>query len=151
MRRHILIVATDSHIPSQLLADAVADAIRRGSGAVTVVNVMIPAVLPPTLPVTAWPPRLAARLARLHDAMEPILESLHPKGRVEIVPCRSVAALLQAVWPVDTLILVGRAGWSVRRAARGVAPDVITVPARTAPSRREPAPASQPQAITQRP
>lgn len=151
MRRHILIVATDSHIQPQLLADAVADATRQGSGAVTVVNVMIPAVLPPTLPVTAWPPRLAARLGRLRDAMEPILETLQPKGRVEIVPCRSVAALLQAVWPVDTLILVGRAGWSVRRAARGVAPDVVMVPARTAPSRREPVPASQPQAITQRP
>ena len=151
MRRHILIVATDSHIPAQLLIDAVADATRRGSGEVAVVNVMIPAVLPPTLPVTAWPPRLAARLGRLRDAMEPILETLQPKGRVEIVACRSVAALLQAVWPVDTLILVGRAGWSIRRAARGVAPDVVMVPARTAPSRREPAPASQPQAVTQRP
>jgi hypothetical protein len=151
MRRHILIVATDSHVQLQLLADAVADATRRGSDAVTVVNVMLPAVLPPTLPATAWPPRLAARLGRLHDAMEPILESLRPKGRVEIVPCRSVAALLQAVWPVDTLILVGRAGWSVRRAARGVAPDVVMVPARTAPARREPAPAAQPQAITDRP
>ena len=151
MRRHILIVATDSHIQPQLLADAVTAATRRSSDAITVVNVMIPAVLPPTLPATAWPPRLAARLVRLHDAVEPILESLHPKGRVEIVPCRSVAALLQAVWPVDRLVLVGRAGWSVRRAARGVAPDVVMVPARTTLGRREPAPASQPQAITERP
>jgi hypothetical protein len=151
MRRHVLIVATDSHIQPQLLADAVTGATRRGSDAVTVVRVMLPAVLPPTLPVTAWPPRLAARLERLRDAIDPILEALQPKGRVEIVPCRSVAALLQAVWPVDTLILVGRAGWSVRRAARGVAPDVVMIPARTAPSRREPAPASQPHPITHRP
>ena len=107
MRRHILIVATDTHVQPQLLADAVAAATRRSADAVTVVNVLLPAVLPPTLPATAWPPRLAARLDRLHDAMEPILETLHPRGRVEIVPCRSVAALLQAVWPVDRLILVG--------------------------------------------
>lgn len=151
MRRHVLIVATDSHIQPQLLADAVAGATRRGSDAVTVVRVMLPAVLPPTLPVTAWPPRLATRLDRLRDTIDPILEAMQPKGRVEIVPCRSVAALLQAVWPVDTLILVGRAGWSVRRAARGVAPNVVMVPARTAPSRREPAPASQPNPISHRP
>jgi hypothetical protein len=151
MRRHILIVATGSHIPPQLLARAVTDAMRGEPDAVTVVNVMIPAVLPPTLPVTAWPPRLAARLNRLHDAMVPILESLQPKGRVEIVPCRSVAALLHAVWPVDTLILVGHAGWSIRRAARGVAPDLVLVPARTAPSRRDATPAAQHQALTDRP
>jgi hypothetical protein len=151
MRHHILIVATDSHIQPQLLADAVTEATRRAPAAVTVVNVMIPAVLPPTLPVTAWPPRLAARLSRLHDAMEPILESLQPKGRVEIAPCRSVAALLHAVWPVDTLILVGHAGWSIRRAARGVAPDLVLIPARTAPARREPAPASQRHALSERP
>jgi hypothetical protein len=151
MRRHILIVATGSHIPPQLLAGAVTAAMRRTPDAVMVVNVMIPAVLPPTLPVTAWPPRLAARLNRLHDAVEPVLESLQPKGRVEIVPCRSVAALLQAVWPVDRLVVVGRAGWSVRRAARGVAPDVVMVPDRSTPGRRDPAPAAQPQAIAERP
>jgi nucleotide-binding universal stress UspA family protein len=151
MRRHILIVAADTHIQPELLADAVAEATRRSSDAITVVNVLIPAVLPPTLPASAWPPRLAARLGCLHDAMEPILDSLHPKGRVEIAPCRSVAALLQAVWPVDRLVLVGRAGWSIRRAARGVAPDVIIVPARTTPARREQGPASQPQTIAQRP
>ena len=69
-----------------------------------------------------------------------------PPGRVEIVPCRSVAALLQAVWPVDTLILVGRAGWSIRRAARGVAPEVVVIPARSTPAdaATAPAPASQP-------
>ncbi len=123
----------------------------RAPGAVLVVNVQIPAVLPPTLPISAWPPRLAARLERLRDATEALVESLTPPGRVEIVPCRSVATLLQAVWPVDTLILVGKAGWSIRRAARGVAPDIVIIPARSTPTRRGTAPASQPQAITQRP
>jgi hypothetical protein len=150
MRHHVLIVATDSHIQPRLLADAVAEARVRAPGAVTVVNVQIPAVLPPTLPISAWPPRLAARLSRLRDATKELMGSFNPPGRVEIVPCRSVAALLQAVWPVDTLILVGRAGWSIRRAARGVAPDVVIIPARAARSRRDAAPAAQPQAITER-
>jgi hypothetical protein len=147
MRHHILIVATDTHIQPRLLRDAVGDAIARTPGAIRVVNVMIPAVVPPTLPITAWPPRLAARLGNLRDAAEQTVEALRPRGRVEIVPCRSVAALLHAVWPVDTLVLVGGAGWSVRRAARGVAPDLVVVPSRAPTPRREPAPTSQHEAL----
>ena len=69
------------------------------------------------------------------------------RGRVEIVPCRSLAALLQAVWPVDTLILVGGAGWSVRRAARGVAHNLVVIPSRSTVPRHGAAPAAQPKAL----
>jgi hypothetical protein len=147
VRHHILIVASDTHIQPQLLADAVRDAVARTDAEITVCEVMIPAVVPPTLPITAWPPRLAARLGLLRDAAAEVTATLRPRGRVEIVPCRSVGALLQAVWPVDALVLVGGAGWSVRRAVRGVAPDVVVVPSRPAAPRREPAPSSQPKAI----
>jgi nucleotide-binding universal stress UspA family protein len=147
MRHHILIVASDTHIQPELLANAVREAVARTSAEVTVVEVMIPAVVPPTLPITAWPPRLAARLGQLRDAADEVAARLQPRGRVEIVPCRSVGALLQAVWPVDTLVLVGGAGWSVRRAARGVAPDMVVVPSRPGAPRREPAPSSRPKAI----
>jgi hypothetical protein len=150
MRQHILIVATDTHIPPQLLTDAVGDALARSRDEIRVVRVVIPAVVPPTLPITAWPPRLAARLGALRDAAEGLAETLQPRGRVEIVPCRSVAALLQAVWPVDSLVLVGGSGWSVRRAARGVAPDVVVVPSRAPVPRREPTPASQRKALPSR-
>jgi hypothetical protein len=143
MRHHILIVVTDTHIQPQLLTDAIGDAILRTPGAIRVVNVLIPAVLPSTLPITAWPPRLAARLGDLSEAAKGVADSLQPRGRVEIVPCRSVAALLQAVWPVDALVLVGGAGWSVRRAARGVAPDIVVVPSRAPMPRREATPAAQ--------
>ena len=147
MRRHILIVATDTHIQPQLLADAVRDAVARTRGHIQVVRVMIPAVVPPTLPIGAWPPRLAARLEGLRDAAEATVASLQPRGRVEIAPCRSVAALLQAVWPVERLVLVGGAGWSIRRAARGVAPDIVVVPSRPRAARREQLPASQPKVL----
>ena len=131
MRHHTLIVCTDPRIDPELLAQALDDALARAPrDAVRVVRVQLPAVLPPTLPISAWPPRLAERLERLREAADEHGRSLTPRPRVEIVPCRSIPALLGAAWPVDALVLVGSAGWSARRAARGVAPDVTFVPSR---------------------
>jgi hypothetical protein len=148
MRHHILIVSADSRVDPELLTGAVDDALARAPrGQIAVVRVVIPAVLPATLPISAWPPRLAARLNRLRETAEHAARALGSPCRVEIVPCRSVAALLNAVWPVDALVLVGSAGWGVRRAARGVAPDVVIVPSRPAPRRRRPAPSASPKAL----
>jgi len=147
MRRHVLIVCTDTRVEPGILADALRDAaarVRRDE--IVVVRVLLPAVLPPTLPIGAWPPRLAARLEGLRAAAGQAGASLTPPARVEIVPCRSIPALLNASWPVDGLVLVGSAGWSVRRAARGVAPDVTIVPSRTA-ARRRPAPVAPAKAL----
>ena len=115
---------------------------------ITVVRVVIPAVLPATLPISAWPPRLADRLdAAARGGRAGRRRSLGSPCRVEIVPCRSVAALLHAVWPVDALVLVGSAGWGVRRAARGVAPDVVIVPSRRSARRRQPTPSAHRKAL----
>jgi hypothetical protein len=147
MRHQILIVCADPRIEPELLTGAIDDAlVRAPRDGIAVVRVVIPAVLPATLPISAWPPRLAARLNRLREAAERAAGSLGSPCRVEIVPCRSVPALLNAVWPVDALVLVGSAGWGVRRAARGVAPDVVIVPSRTA-RRRQPAPSAHPKAL----
>src|SRR6185312_1971804 len=122
---------TDTRIEPQLLANALADAVARAPrDEIRVVRVVLPAVLPPTLPITAWPPRGAADEAG---------RSLRPPARVEVVPCRSVPALLDASWPADALVLVGSAGWSVRRAARGVAGDVTIVPSPRPRRRQRPA------------
>ena len=143
MRHHILIVCADSRVEPQLLTDAFADAlVRAPRDRINVVRVLVPAVLPATLPISAWPQRLADRLERLRDAANEIADSLSPPARVEIVPCRSVAALLQAVWPVDALVLVGSASWGVRRAAHGVAPDVAIVPSRRTARRFQETPSS---------
>jgi len=140
VRHHTLIVCTDTRIEPQLLANALADAVARAPrDEIRVVRVVLPAVLPPTLPITAWPPRLADRLEALRAAADEAGRSLQPPARVEIVPCRSVPALLDASWPADALVLVGSAGWSVRRAARGVASDLTIVPSRR--PRRRPRPA----------
>jgi hypothetical protein len=148
MRHQILIVCADSRVEPELLTGAIDDAVARAPrGEITVVRVMIPAVLPTTLPISAWPSRLAARLNGLREAAERVAGALGSPCRVEIVPCRSVAALLNAVWPIDALVLVGSAGWGVRRAARGVAPDVVIVPSRRAARRRQPTPAAHPKAL----
>jgi hypothetical protein len=140
VRHHTLIVCTDTRVEPQLLTGALADAVGRAPrDAIRVVRVLLPAVLPPTLPITAWPPRLAARLEALRAAADEAGRSLQPPARVEIVPCRSVPALLDASWPADALALVGSAGWSVRRAARGVAGDVTIVPSARPCRRQRPA------------
>ena len=140
MRHHTLIVCTDTRVEPQLLADVFADAVARAPrDDVRVVRVLIPAVLPPTLPITAWPPPLATRVEVLRAAADEAGRSLQPPARVEIVPCRGVPALLHASWTVDALVLVGGAGWSIRRAARRVAGDITIVPSRR--PRRRPRPA----------
>jgi hypothetical protein len=148
MRRQLLVVCTDTRIDPTVLTAALTEALARDLGGVTVVRVLIPAVLPPTLPISAWPPGMAQRLERLREAAAAVVASGRAPGRVEIAACRGVADLLAAAWPVDALVLVGRAGWRVRRAARGLAPDIVVVPSRKAP-RSEPLPASRPKALPQ--
>jgi hypothetical protein len=148
MRRQLLVVCTDTRIEPTVLADAVTEALARDPSGLTVVRVLIPAVLPPTLPISAWPPGMAERLERLREAAEAVVVAGRAPGRVEIAACRSVSDLLAAAWPVEALVLVGRAGWGVRRAARGLAPDIVVVPSRRA-RRSDPLPASRPKAIPQ--
>jgi hypothetical protein len=129
-----LIVPADSHVAPELMTEAVA----RAAGRAARVSVLVPAVLPPALPISAFPPRIAARMAALAGAARDAMETLGVNGRVAVVPCRSVAALLHAAGRADLLVLVGRAGWSVRRAAHGVAAEIVTVPAPASQRRRAP-------------
>jgi len=147
MRGQLLVVCTDTWIEPAALVEALTQALARDPAGGNVVRVLIPAVLPPTLPVGAWPAPMARRLERLREAAEAVVAAGRAPGRVEITACRSVPDLLAAAWPVDALVLVGRAGWRVRRAARGLAPDIVVIPSRRA--RREPLPASRPKVIPQ--
>jgi hypothetical protein len=136
---HILIVCADTRVEPQLLTGALADAAGRAPrDAINVVRVIVPAVLPPTLPISAWPPVPAARLEALRAAAGEAGGSLRPPARIEIVPCRSVPALLGASWPVDALVIVGSAGRRVRRAARGVAAALTIAPSSRPPGRARP-------------
>jgi hypothetical protein len=83
----VLLLTTGARVPPELLEAAIARAHQRHER----LHVVIPAVLPPTLPISALPPHLAATAER----------------------------------PAE-VVLVGRAGWSLRRAARGIAPVTVT-------------------------
>jgi len=131
VRRYVLIVCTDTRAEPRLLGEAVDEVLARAKrDEVTVVRVILPAILPPTLPISAGPLRLAERIERLRAAAGERGTSHTPRPRVEVVPCRSVRALLRAHPRVDALVLVGGAGWGLRRAAQGVAADVAVMPSR---------------------
>lgn len=145
----VIVVPADSHVSPELIDAAVAEADRRAGGRPVRVEVMIPAVLPPTLPIGACPPRLAARLTALRDAARAALDARGMRGRAAIVPCRNVPALLQASGPAETLIVVGRAGWGVRRAAHGVAAELAFITGTEPRARRGPARATQPRPVAE--
>ena len=89
------------------------------------VHVILPAVLPATMPISAYPPRLGERLERLRiTAVRAVREPMR-RGRVEILPCRSVrSAIGQALGRGEPseIVLVGAASWRLRRSLRHVAP-----------------------------
>lgn len=125
----VVIVAADSRLRPDLLDDALCDVIRADAGSLGSVRVLVPMVLHPTLPISACPPRIAVRLERLRQTAAGVIERMGVTGGAELAPCRSVPALVHAVQHPDRLVLVGRAGWAVRRAARGAADDVVVVAA----------------------
>jgi hypothetical protein len=116
------VVVTDNRVRPERLMEAIAAA-ASGRGHLSL-EVVIPVVLPATLPISAVPPRIAARANALLGQARASLEIAACPAQAQIAPCRSVAALLRELSPMNRLILVGSAGWAVRRAARGVSGDV---------------------------
>lgn len=117
------------------------------------VHVILPAVLPATMPISAYPPRLGERLEQLRIAAVRAVREPMRRGRVEILPCRSVqSAVGQALGrgaPAE-IVLVGAASWRLRRSLRHVTPfRVVTgrpaLQAAPAALPRATAPASQTQ------
>jgi len=124
--REVLIVPTDSHASPRALADVVSD--EALSAETRFVWVLLPVVVPATLPIGAVPPRIAARLEHLRESADTALRASDTRGRVEVVPCRSLPALLAATGGRDRLVLVGRAGSPIRRAAHGLFSEIVVVP-----------------------
>jgi hypothetical protein len=140
------LVCPTRRVKPELLADAVAE-VAAGN---CYVHVVIPAVLPATMPISAYPPRLAERLEALRAAAERAVREPMRRGRIEITPCRNVQSAIglaiEQGMP-DEIVLVGAAPWRLRRALRGVAPFRV-VPERPAPktpaASERPAPVSLP-------
>ena len=123
------VVVTDTRVRPERLMEAIAAA-ASDRGHVSL-EVVIPVVLPDALPISAVPPRIAARANALLDQATASLEIAACPASAEIAPCRTIPRLLRELSPMDRLILVGSAGWGVRRAARGVAADVSVMSDRT--------------------
>ena len=140
------LICPTRRVKPELLAEAVAE-VGKGN---CYVHVVIPAVLPATMPISAYPPRLAERLEALRIAAERAVREPMRRGRIEVTPCRSIqSAIGQAIEQgmPDEIVLVGAAPWRLRRALRGVAPFRIVSerrPSASVPKRRAPAPVSLP-------
>jgi hypothetical protein len=123
--RTCLIMTTGDRVGLDMLETA----ILRAASEHARLHVLIPAVLPPTLPISALPPRLAARLDALQTAAKTACDRVGTSARIEIVQCRDVSALLKrcvAEHRPTEIILVGSAGWALRRAAHGLAVTVLS-------------------------
>ncbi|HEY3764729.1 MAG TPA: hypothetical protein VGL44_06185 [Gaiellales bacterium] len=147
-RTRYLVCATRPRIKPELLRDTIAE-LAKGN---CYVHVVLPAVLPSTMPLSAYPPRLAERLEELRVTAERAVREPMRRGRIEIMPCRSVqSAIGQAIEEgmPDEIVLVGAAPWRLRRALRHVAPfrvvaERTSAPPPVAPGERTPAPVSLP-------
>ena len=116
-----LVCPTRTRVKPELLATAIAE-VATGN---CYVHVVVPAVLPSTMPISAYPPRLSERLEQLRTAAVRAVREPMRRGRVEILPCRSVrSAIAQAFerGTPDEIVLVGAASWRLRRSLRHVAP-----------------------------
>ena len=123
-----LVVTASSSLPVRTLDEAIGTAASDDAS----VAVVIPAVLPPTLPIWAAPARILDRVSRLRRAARERIRALDIEGSVEIVPCRSVHAAIAGLCgerPPVEIVIAGSAPWRLRRAIRGLAP-VTVVPVR---------------------
>jgi hypothetical protein len=118
---------TGAHVVPALLETAIARAHRDHER----LHVVIPAVIPPALPISAMPDGLAERVDALRRAAIGAFTRLQARGLIEVVPTRDArSALLAAVTEVpDHVLLLGAPGRSLRRAAQGLA--AVTVIAET--------------------
>ena len=138
-----LVVVTDLHVAPDTLATEVGAVVDRSDEA-RLIDVVVPMVLPPALPITACPPRIATRLGELQAAALGAIQARGRRGRVTVEACRGIAALLHAVRSPAELVLIGSTPWAVRRAAHGCAPEVTVVPTRRPAGRTRRLPLGRP-------
>lgn len=131
-----LVVAASSSIPARTLEEAIDTAASDDAS----VAVVIPAVLPATLPIWAAPARVLDRVSKLRRAARARMIALDLEGSVDAVPCRSVHSAIAALCgerPPIEVVIAGPASWRLRRAIRGLAP-MSVVPERRHARRPQP-------------
>lgn len=117
-----LVVSAGWMTPTRVLEEAVTATASDG----TTVAVVIPAVLPTTLPMWAAPARILQRVSRQRQAARGRLDALGLRGSVDVVPCRSVHAAISALCaehPPSEIVIAGSASWRLRRALGAIGLD----------------------------
>lgn len=125
-----LVLVVDPGAAAPLVGDALAAAAATGHR----VEMLIPLVVPSTLPIGAELPGVAEVLNRLREAAVEAMWAQGVSGRAEIVPCRSLSALIGALEAPARIVLLGSPDRRLRRTLRHV-PELITIPTRPAQRR----------------
>jgi hypothetical protein len=92
------------------------------------VEMLIPLVVPSTLPIGAELPGGAKALNSLREAAVEAMWAQGVSGRAEIVPCRSLSALIGALEAPARIVLLGAPDRRLRRTLRHVPAELITIP-----------------------
>ena len=119
-----IVIPSSPRVGDEVLQRAIRHAMHAGGA----VMVLIPVVLPPSLPIGAAPPRLMARAEHQREITRRVLDRAGRPRLAEIVQVRSVPALVRAlesdVGP-DEVVVAGRAPWALRRALHGVTASTV--------------------------
>jgi hypothetical protein len=119
-----IVIPSSPRVADHVLQQAVGHAIRAGGA----VKVLIPVVLPPSLPIGAAPPRLMSRAEHQRDIARLVLDRAGRPRLAELVQVRSLPALVRSlasdVEP-DEVVIAGRASWALRRALHGVTSSTV--------------------------
>ena len=113
MSARTLIVVTDPKVEADRLRQAIAQA---AGDPMVRVEVLVAAVMPAALPITAREPALTARLNRLCEIAAQEITRLHARGSAEVAACRSIPRLVRSAGEAERVVLVGPAEGRVRRA-----------------------------------
>jgi nucleotide-binding universal stress UspA family protein len=114
-----IVIPSSPRVADHVLQQAVTHAIRAGGA----VKVLIPVVLPPSLPIGAAPPRLMARAQHQRELARHVLHRAGRPRLAELVQVRSLPALVRSLAldaDPDEVVIAGRSSWALRRALHGV-------------------------------
>ena len=128
-----LMIAIDPATAAAHMDDAIIATSAEGEDSV---EILIPFVVPPTLPIGAQPPHAVAELNALREAAVGAMWSQGVSGRAEILPCRSVSGLVAAMGVPERVVLVGSPERRLIRTLRLAGTEIITLPTPTAPKRQ---------------
>ncbi|MDX6494798.1 MAG: hypothetical protein QOE17_784 [Gaiellales bacterium] len=127
-----LVLVVDPDAAAPLVADALATAAGANGHRV---EMLIPLVIPSTLPIGAELPGVAGLLNPLREAAVEAMWAQGISGRAEIAPCRSLSALIEALEAPARIVLLGAPDRRLRRALRHAPAELITIPTRPAQPR----------------